>query len=672
MPQLIPSREVFWNIPFHAILYPLLIITLAIFAFGVYKRIRLWRLGKSENRLDQIGQRIMDLLKYALAHYRIMKEAYPGIMHLTIFIGFLLLLIGTTIVSFDYDVWGLILGQESFVKGNFYLVFSLVLDISGVMALIGIAIALFRRYIQKPDRLNNQADDAVFLILLALIIIGGYMIEGTRLAAQPVAWAHWSPVGDWISGFFSGGNRAQAATWHRVFWWSHLVLAFGFIAYIPFSKLFHILASPVNIFFRSSRPKGELKSIDIENAESFGATQISDFTWKDLLDLDACTRCGRCQDNCPAWLTDKPLSPKKIILDLLENLDQKGPELLKKKNGDEEEMPEPLVGTAVQPDEIWACTTCRACMEACPVLIEHVDKIVDMRRERVLMESAFPAELNQTFRGMENNFNPWGIGFSKRAEWAEGLDIPNAADGEIDVLWYVGCAGSYDERAKKVSRSFTKIMQAAGIKFGILGEEEKCCGETARRLGNEYLAQTLMEMNVELFKELGVKKIVTLCPHCFNTFKNEYPQFGGEFEVYHYTEFISDLIKEGKIRLKSGNGTVTYHDSCYLGRYNNIYNQPREIIQTINPDGLREIPGKNKEKALCCGGGGGRMWLEESIGARINHLRTDQILTSGAQTVISACPYCLTMFSDGIKEKEVADKLKAIDLAEYVEQAMIV
>ncbi|MBD3289437.1 4Fe-4S dicluster domain-containing protein, partial [candidate division KSB1 bacterium] len=584
--------------------------------------------------------------------------------------GFVLLLIGTTIVSFDYDVWRLIFGQESFLKGDFYLVFSLILDIAGVIALIGIVVALLRRYIQKPERLNNLADDAIFLILLAVVIIGGYFVEGTRLAAKPVEWAQWSPVGYWLSGFFSG-NVATTELWHRIFWWSHLVLAFGFIAYIPFSKLFHMLSSPINIFFRKSRPKGELKSIDIETVESFGATQISDFTWKDLLDLDVCTRCGRCQDRCPAWVTDKPLSPKKIILDLQENMDQKGPELLKKKNGTGEEIPEPIVGTAVHPDEIWACTTCRACVESCPVLIEHIDKIVDMRRERVLMESAFPSELNQTFRGMENNFNPWGIGFSKRAEWAEGLDIPNAAEAEIDVLWYVGCAGSFDDRVKRVSRSFANIMEAAGVKYGILGEEEKCCGETARRLGNEYLAQTLMEMNVEQFRELGIKKIVTLCPHCFNTFKNEYQQFGAELEVYHYTEFIHKLIEDEKIKLKSGNSAVTFHDSCYLGRYNDIYDQPREIIRAINPQGVSEIPEKNRDESLCCGAGGGRMWMEENIGTRINHKRADQIMTSGAKTVISACPYCLTMFSDGIKEKEVSDKLEAMDIAEYVEKAMI-
>ena len=289
------------------------------------------------------------------------------------------------------------------------------------------------------------------------------------------------------------------------------------------------------------------------------------------------------------------------------------------------------------------------------------------------MESDFPAEIQQTFRGMENNFNPWGIGFSNRADWAEGLDIKNITENnDIEVLWFVGCAGSYDDRIKKVSCAFANIMKSAAINFAILGTEEKCCGETARRLGNEYLAQTLMEMNVEMFNELGIKKIVTFCPHCYNTFKNEYPQFNGIYEVFHYTEFIAELIKSRKIKLKTGNGTtIAFHDSCYVGRYNDIYEEPRFIINQINPNGLIEINDKNKQKSFCCGAGGGRMWLEETIGKRVNHIRTEQIANTAAQTILSTCPYCLTMFTDGIKDKDLNDKLKAMDLAEIVEMALV-
>ena len=347
--------------------------------------------------------------------------------------------------------------------------------------------------------------------------------------------------------------------------------------------------------------------------------------------------------------------------------------MLKTKGTDNAEPGAPLVGTAVTADEIWACTTCRACVEACPVEIEHIDKIVELRRERVLMESAFPNELNATFRGMENNFNPWGIGFDQRADWAADLDVGNyAGDEKPEYLWFVGCAASFDDRARKVSKSLAAILKAANVSFGILGAEEKCCGETARRLGNEYLAQTLMEMNVEQFKELGVTKIITTCPHCYNTLKNEYAAFGGMYEVIHHVELIAQLIKDGRLKLKpAGNGRMTLHDSCYIGRYAGIYDEPRYILQNTGSSALLEVSDKNRERSMCCGAGGGRMWLDETIGKRINHLRLDQLADTGAETVVSTCPYCLTMFSDGIKEKEKVDELKVLDIAEIVEKDML-
>lgn len=668
MPQSIPTREAFWNISDHYIMYLLLIATLAIFGWGFYKRLQLWRMGKPENRFDNIGQRIIAVLKNGLAHTRLLKEIYPGSMHLAISLGFFLLFLGTVIVSIDYDIWGLIFRQESFLKGSFYLYFSLILDIAGVLAIIGIVVAILRRYVQKPTRLDNRLDDAVLLFGLLFIIIGGYLVEGSRIAASHPSWAIWSPVGLWISGLFSGLSTDQIRWWHMISWWVHVVTSFGFIAYIPFSKLFHIISSPLNIYFCSFKPKGALTSIDIETEETFGVSRISDFTWKNLLDFDGCTRCGRCQDNCPAYLSEKPLSPKKFILDLLADMNDKG----KHKHDNSEGSVAPLVGTAIAAEEIWACTTCRGCMEACPVLIEHIDKIIDLRRELVLMESNFPSELQQTFRGMENNFNPWSIGSSTRADWAKGLEIKNAAaDKDIEFLWFVGCAGSYDDRVKKVSHAFAGLLQTAGVNFGFLGAEEKCCGETARRLGNEYLAQTLMAMNVARFNELGIKKIITFCPHCYNTFKNEYPQFGGQFEVQHHTEFLHDLIKGGQIKLKSGLAQmkVCYHDSCFLGRYNDIYTEPRKILTSVSGVTLIEMD-KNLARSFCCGAGGGRMWLEEHQGQRINELRTAQALEKGPDAIATACPYCLTMIDDALKAKDMHESVKNLDIAEFIFHAM--
>lgn len=665
MPSNIPSREVFWNIPFHLIIYPLMVISLAIFVYGFYRKMKYWKLGQPETRSGSIGERIKSVLVYALGHGRILKEAYPGSMHLLIYIGFALLFIGTAVVSFDYDVWGLIFGQSSFLIGDFYTVFSLVLDIAGVAAIIGILIALFRRYIQKPDRLNNLLDDGVILLWLLFILVSGFFVEAARIASTDPEWAKWSFVGYTLSGLCSDNS----VLWHRILWLVHIVASFGFIAYIPFSKLAHIFTSSANTYLRSFEPKGALKPIDIENSEVFGVGKINDFTWKHLFDLDACTRCGRCQDQCPAYLSGKPLSPKKVILDLQANLYDKGKVLLA---GQQIEEGESIVGTAVTADEIWACTTCRACMEACPVFIEHVDKIVELRRDRALMEGDFPAELNQTFKGMENNFNPWGIGFSTRADWAEDVKIKRLDKGETaEILWFVGCAGSFDDRAKKVSLAFAKVLAAAGLDVGILGTEEKCCGETARRLGNEYLAQTLMEMNIEFFNELGIKKIVTFCPHCYNTFKNEYPQFNGNFEVQHSTELLAELIGSGKIKLDKTNGKkITFHDSCYLGRYANMYNEPRNVLESLSANPLIEMD-RNKERSFCCGAGGGRMWLEETIGERVNNMRTDQALETGADMVVSSCPYCLTMFTDGLKDRDAADKVWAADIIELVEQAMV-
>ncbi|MCK5009011.1 MAG: (Fe-S)-binding protein, partial [Deltaproteobacteria bacterium] len=435
------------------------------------------------------------------------------------------------------------------------------------------------------------------------------------------------------------------------------------------------VSSTLNIFLRSTGPKGELTPItDFETAETYGVTTINEFTWKQLLDLDACTRCGRCQDQCPAYLSEKPLTPKKIIQDLKNHLKTEGAKLLggNAQEGSDNELT-PIMGSAVTADELWACTSCMACMEQCPVFVEQIPKVVDLRRYLVMMESSFPSEVAGVFKNLEVNSNPWGIGLASRGDWAKSMGVKILSETEekdIDVLYYVGCSGSFDDRSKKVAVSFVKILQAAGVNFGILGAEEKCCGDSARRMGNEYLFQTLAQENIECMKKYGIKKIVTTCPHGYNIIKNEYPQFGGSYEVYHHSEFIARLIAEGKLKLKNSiNQTITYHDSCYLGRYNAIYSEPRKVVSDIAGTKLVEME-RSFERSFCCGAGGGRMWMEEHQGKRINHLRFEDAIKTKANMAATACPFCLTMLEDATKDKEKEESFKVRDLAELVLEAL--
>lgn len=667
------TREIFWNVGsgVRIPVYLLGLIVIIIFIYGLVKHIRLWRIGKPENRVDKPFKRILSFLLFGLGHKRILKEPYPGIMHLFLFWGFVVLFIGTVLIFFQEDFTKLLF-NKIFLFGDFYLIFSFLLDLFGLLAIIGVLLAIFRRYVLKPPRLDNKFEDALVLILLLLILITGFTNEGLRIASSSPEFEKWSFVGWQFSRFFSalGSSGSSAESLHLLSWWIHIVLAFGFIGYISYSRLLHLISSPLNQFFRSFSPQGEVRPIlDIENAETFGVAKLSEFTWKQLFDTDACTRCGRCQDNCPAHLSEKPLSPKKVIQDLKGHLVLQGKVSPRKETSEDQDLP--IAGKVITEDELWACTTCGACQQACPVFIEVVDKVVDLRRYLVLMESKFASEVKLFFKNMETNYNPWTIGFATRADWAKDLKVKTLAeDKNVDFLFWVGCAGSFDERNKKVSRTLVNLLQRAGMSFGILGTEEMCCGETLRRMGNEYLAQILMQQNVELFNKYGIKKIITYCPHCFNTFRNEYHQFGGNYEVFHHTEFLWDLIKEGRLKLNTSvEMNVTYHDSCYLGRYNNIYEAPRRLLESIEDAKLLEMK-RRRDKSFCCGAGGGRMWMEETLGKRINQMRVDQAVETDASVLASACPYCLTMLGDGIKEKGEEQLISAFDVAELVEKAL--
>ncbi|MFZ4437160.1 MAG: heterodisulfide reductase-related iron-sulfur binding cluster [Syntrophales bacterium] len=683
------GRQVFWNAEFfEPFLFLFTAVALAIFAYGVYRRWQLWvAIGKPEQRMDHLRERVQSLFVNGLLQWKTFQEPYPGIMHGLIFFGFFVLIFGAAFDATEFHIaeplgW-------AFLRGTVYIVFSFLMDLFGVAVLLGVLLAIYRRYIQKPDRLgyqgkpDNTTDDAVALLLILGIIVTGFIIEALRIRVTCPPWEVWSFGGWYLAKAFACVDIETTKVLHKLTWWTHTFLGLGFIAYIPYSRLIHIITTPANHFMASLQPVGAIEPIrDFETAESFGVGKLEEFTSKQIFDADACTRCGRCQDGCPAYLSGKPLSPKKLTQDLKNYWLEKAPAAVAAKKAAESGSaaaegaaapPEEktLVGGTIDLHELWACTNCLYCQENCSASIEHVPKIIQMRQYKVLTEADFAPELQLTFRNIENNSNPWGIGSHLRADWAKDLEIPTLAeDPNVEYLFYVGCSGSFDDRGKKVSTAFAKILKAAGVSFGILGTEEGCCGDSAMRGGNEYLYQTLAQANIEVMKGYNVKKIIATCPHGYNALKKDYPHFGGEFEVLHHTEIIADLIAKGKITLKKPvEGLFTYHDSCFLGRYNDIYDQPRNILKAVPGLKLTEME-RNFEKSFCCGAGGARMWMEEDIGDRINNMRTDQAIAAGADRIAVGCPFCLTMLVDGIKDRKKEEAMAALDIAEIVWKSM--
>jgi len=632
---------------------------------------RLWHLGKEEDCSDRIRERLKTLLSVAFAHARFWKEGYPGTMHFLIFWGTFFLFLGKGI-----RVFSLLTGMTA-PPQSIYLFASLLSEIGGGIIILGALMAVVRRFVVRPSRLDSKPDDRLKYLWVFLIILTGYMIKAYRLAlaggSLPTDSFLWMPISSTLSQFMlilPNAALNELLVWHRVM--IHVIPAIVFFGYIVVSRssLEHIYLSAVNIFCRSLQPKGAVRPIpNFEEAEIYGATEIKEFTWKQLLDLEACTRCGRCQDNCPAHLSEKPLNPKKVVQDLKAHLLTKGGTIIPT-NGQPESEPTPLVGKIISEETLWSCTACLSCYEQCPVFISGYDKIIDMRRSSVLMESRFPSELKEVFKGLERKSNPWTLEKSLRADWAKDLGVKTLAENpEVEWLYFPGCFSGFDERNKKVAIALVKILQRMGVSFGILGPEEGCCGDTARRTGQEYLYSILVQKNLETFEKYKVKKILTTCPHCYNTLKNEYPQFGGNFEVIHQTQFLKTLLDQKKITLHNGSSLiVTYHDSCYLGRYNGIYEPQRHILKAIPGVTLKEME-RSYGRSFCCGGGGGRMWMEEP-GKRINEMRVDQALALEPNVIATACPYCLTMLEDGLKARNKDEAVKVYDIAELVEKSM--
>ncbi|MGE3911094.1 MAG: heterodisulfide reductase-related iron-sulfur binding cluster [Chloroflexota bacterium] len=757
MPTTTPTREVYWNIQGIWIMYALVVVATIVFGYGAYRYYRLLMAGQPANRFDQPGRRIKAVLAHALAQGRTLQRRYSGFSHLLFSWGFVVLFIGTVVVFIHEDL-GALHPVFRIMQGNFYLVFqSLILDILGLGAVIGLALTMLRRFngpearhdrLYRPGDPRSILDDWVILGGFQVILLTGFVIEGARIIATADPWAAWSPVGYAVGlglaglGIGEGGLRGL----HLGLWWFHLVLALGWLAYLPYSKLRHIFAAPANIYFQPLEPKGALPFIDIEKAfeqepPPIGLSKLADLTWKDRLDVQACTECTRCEIACPAARTGKALSPMLLVLDLRNQLlVGSGPApyaRTRKARGDEgdgtanvtpdgkvnpalaapgalrpataapaaegeeaaaatavaepetDAAPIQLVGDVITDAVLWDCTTCRACMEACPVMIEHVPKIVEMRRHLVLVESRFEPELQRLFDNLEAAGNPWRFPRSDRANWRAGLDTPvpilgqDVTADEIDVLYWVGCAGSYDERNQKVARSLAGLLQTAGIRFAILGTGETCTGDPARRAGNEYLWQILAGENVATLNELGMgkpedgsppqKTILASCPHCFNTLKDEYPQLGGMYTVRHHAEYLAELVRDGKLQPHvplEGNASVAYHDPCYLGRYQDIYDQPREVLDAIPGLERKEVRAGCRRNAMCCGAGGAKIWFEERRGTRVNHLRMEQIQDEQPDQVAVACPYCMIMLEDGARAKGVFETLPILDISEFLTNSL--
>ncbi len=656
------TREIYWNVGHGATtlvpMYLFFLVAAALLVKGFLDRVAIYKQGLPLDRTDDLGNRISNMLKDVLLQTKVSRVKWAGLAHALFFWSFFLLVIGTTLIVIQADFTDLLFDIK-FLKGGFYLLFSITLDLAGLVAIVMLLGLFVRRYLVKPEGLETKTDDAIMHGLMLAIFVTGFIIEGSRMAVTEMgtSLAAWSPVGNIFAMLLSGLEEDSLRALHKGSWWFHLVLVMGFIAIIPRTKFRHILTTSSNYLFTDLGPTGKLTNIDLEDeeAENFGASQIQQMSWKDIFDADACTLCKRCQDRCPAYATQKPLSPMKVVNQLGEVAF---------------DNPEANLLDTIGKDALWACTTCRACQNICPASIEHVNKIVEMRRNMVLMEGEFPGEeVMAAMEQTEVNGNPLGIGYASRGDWAEELEVQTLAENkDADVLYFVGCYGSFDKRNIAVAKSFVQLCKAAGIQVGILGKEEKCCGEPMRKMGNEYLYQTLAMENIEIIKSYDVKTIITTCPHCFNTLDKDYRDLGLDVEVQSYTVYLENLISSGKLKINAEELICTYHDSCYLGRHNDIYDAPRTLIEAAGGK-IIEME-KNRDQAFCCSAGGGRIMAEENIGERINITRVKMAEETGAATLLSNCPFCLTMFEDGVKGAELDDKLAPKDIAEVLAERL--
>ena len=678
-------RTVFGNIPgpIQIAFYTLIPVMVVWGAFRFADRMKNWERGSVAKRRTTTKNAKRRAADFRAGVYMrtLLRDSAAGLMHSMIYFGFLVLMGVTTVLEIDHQM------PESlkFLHGTTYKAYSLVGDLAGTVFTLGVIWAIVRRYIQRPYRIRikTKAEHGVILGTFLAIGVTGFVAEGFRISVEGMPdYEKFSFVGYPLATLFDGMSASAVSTWHQWSWIAHVVSFVVFLAILPVTMLRHVFTSPLNMYLRDKdRPKGAMKpmpNLMETELESFGASVVEDFTWKQLLDTDACTMCGRCTSVCPAHATGKPLDPREIVLKTGEVMAATGSPQVSPPLGVDGEI---KIGAnslfeRITAEEVWSCTTCKACDEICPVNIEILDKILDMRRYLSLMESNFPAELGNAYRAMENQGNPWGMNQGERGDWANDIDGVEIVDPgsplTAEYLYWVGCAGSFDDKNKKVTQSMAKLLRRAGIDVAILGPSEMCTGDSARRSGNEYLFQMLAMPNIEMLDGMGVKKIITQCPHCFNTLQNEYPQLGGNYEVVHHTQLLEELIADGRLDVSQATleERITYHDSCYLGRHNDVYMAPRKVVGAIKGIEIVEMP-RNGTTGMCCGAGGARMWMEESIGTKVNDERAREALSTGATRIATACPFCYIMLDDGAKAAGVdEDQVKVADLAIHLLDAI--
>ena len=647
-----------------------LVVCLSVFGRKLYLRIRYLFLAKGrERRWDHVPTRVKNFIVYGIFQRKVDREWYAGVLHSFIFWAFVIL--GASVVEITAQAYAAGWQVPTPTIAGFSLNGPLYFaeEVVAFLGAIGVGMALYRRYVIRPKKLMHEGmlDATIVLLFILGIVTSLLFYNATDVALGTAALPAWKPISSTLVRL---AIVPADPTWWHVLWWTHVVLLFTFLAYVPHSKHMHIIFAIVNTFFMDLTPSGALKKVDLEKTTTFGVNRVEQLSWRALLDGYACTECGRCTDACPANATGKPLNPMRIITNMRDTLDEQGAAILAGKTDGQPDM----FQTVHSKDGIWACTTCYACVYECPVMNEHVPKIIEMRRHLVLNQGEMPAETMEAMRKIEQNFNPWGIGWDQRGKWAEGLGVPlmsaaSASSEAVEILYWVGCAASFDDRNRKVAQAFSRILQKAGVRFAILGPEEKCTGDPPRRLGNEYLAQTMIMGNVETLNRYGVTRIVATCPHCFNTLKNEYPDFGGRYDVVHHSQFLRELIDAGHLApTKDVLQFLTYHDACYLGRYNGIFDEPRDVLYRI--PGVRVVEmEKCRDRGFCCGAGGARMWMEERIGEKVNHRRLSHVEETHANAVATACPYCLIMLDDAAKTKNRED-IRRYDIAELLERSL--